>query len=576
MSSSDADASTLRARLAQAGYTPGRRDVAPLVAMLADDADAGPAIRKALARADVARVTSALIAALASAEEGSAIRLVPALGDAAAAEQRAAGPGGDSISGGVPPARAALLAALDDARPRVRKAAVTALGKLGGDEARAALIAYWDRADLPPDHRRAAADALGKVGGAEAAQRLAAPSSDAHRDTRSPRAPGTIGADRAAGPAADGPRDAELERRKGRALLIAERDADDAPSEIALDVAPPAPVTMVARCRTGLETILAAELHDLGFTPSRLGPGLVMVELARPLRDLLSARTLLAAGALVPLSTKAAPKAARPSRGEADAASIAEALADPDVLALLTAWTHGPIRWRLDFERGGHRRALVWDAAAKARALAPALRNQPRATTWDVIVTADEQHLELQPRRYDDTRFAWRKADVPASSHPTIAAALARVAGAVAGEHVWDPFVGSGAELCERGRLGAARLHGTDLDERALTAARANLDAAGLQATLTRADALVHTPPPLGLIITNPPLGRRLRGDAASLLEDFAARVPRLLARAGRLVWITPSPDRTAPVLRRGGLTLRFARDIDLGGYEARLERWDR
>ena len=89
-------------------------------------------------------------------------------------------------------------------------------------------------------------------------------------------------------------------------------------------------------------------------------------------------------------------------------------------------------------------------------------------------------------------------------------------------------------------------------------------------------DALEHVPPPLDLIITNPPLGRRLRGDAAALLERFAARVPGLLARHGRLVWITPAHERTGAVLRRGGLGLRFARDLDLGGYEARLERWQR
>jgi 23S rRNA G2445 N2-methylase RlmL len=326
---------------------------------------------------------------------------------------------------------------------------------------------------------------------------------------------------------------------------------------------------MVARCRAGLENLLAAELHDAGLPPSRLGPGVVLVTLDRPLHALLSARTLLTAGALVPLDP-------RPRGAPLDGAAIAAALADPDVLAVLAAWTRGPIRWRLDFERGGHRRALVWDAAARARDLAPALRNQPRATTWDIVVTADEQHLELRPRRFDDDRFPWRKADVPAASHPTVAAALARIGGAVAGEHVWDPFVGSGAELCERGRLGPARLHGTDLDARALAATRTNLDAAGLTATLTVADALTHTPPPLGLIITNPPLGRRLRGDAASLLEDFAARVPRLLARGGRLAWITPSSERTAAVLRRGGLILTYARDVDLGGYEVRLERWGR
>ena len=244
---------------------------------------------------------------------------------------------------------------------------------------------------------------------------------------------------------------------------------------------------------------------------------------------------------------------------------------------LLAAWTRGPVRWRLDFEQGGHRRALVWATAARARELAPTLRNQPRDTTWEVVVTADERHLELRPHRFVDERFAWRRADVPAASHPTIAAALARIAGAVPGEHVWDPFCGSGAELCERGRLGPAQLHGTDLDERALAAARQNLAAAGVTATLTRADALDHTPPAkLGLVITNPPLGRRVRGDAGLLLERFAARVPGLLAPGGRLVWITPAAERTGVVLRKRGMELLFARDVDLGGYEARVERWQK
>jgi hypothetical protein len=41
-------------------------------------------------------------------------------------------------------------------------------------------------------------------------------------------------------------------------------------------------------------------------------------------------------------------------------------------------------------------------------------------------------------------------------------------------------------------------------------------------------------------------------------------------------VWITPATARTALVLRQGGLQLAYARDIDLGGYEARLERWQK
>jgi predicted RNA methylase len=536
---SESPDAALRVKLAQAGYTPGRRDVAPLVALLADDADAGVVVRRALARADAAVVVTALVRALAAADEPTGVRLVPALGDVAA---RA----GD--------ATAALIALLDDARPRVRRAAVQALGKVGGDEARAALVAYWDRADLPPDHRRAAAEALGKVGGDAPAPRLEAIAPDAGGD-------------------------AELARRRGKALLIAERDADDAESEVALDVAPAAPVVMVARCRSGLETLLAGELHDAGLPIDRLGPGLVGTVIAGPLKPLLSARMLLTAGVLVELrpSTRAQGALAQDERVAQDERTEAIARAMADAEPLLAAWTRGPVRWRLEFEKGGHRRAQVWAAAARTRELAPALRNQPRDSTWEVVVTADEQHMELRPHRYTDDRFAWRVADVPAASHPTIAAALARIGGARPGEQVWDPFCGSGAELCERGRLGAAHLHGTDLDERALDATRANLAAAGLTATLTRADALDFTPPaPLGLVITNPPLGRRVRGDAGALLEAFAARVPRLLARGGRLAWITPAAERTANVLRRGGLELTFARHVDLGGYEARMERWAR
>ena len=63
---------------------------------------------------------------------------------------------------------------------------------------------------------------------------------------------------------------------------------------------------------------------------------------------------------------------------------------------------------------------------------------------------------------------------------------------------------------------------------------------------------------------------------AGGLLERFAERAPARLTGGGRLVWLTPASERTSPALRRAGLTLGFARDVDLGGYEARLERWDR
>ncbi len=528
MTAPTADRAALIAAVAQPSYTPARRDVTALLALLADGDDEavhGAALRRALARVERPVVSAAARTALTVADDEAGARLVPTLAHAATDD---------------PPARAALIGLLSGDRPRTRRAAITALGKLGGDDATTALCACWDQGALDPADRRAAALALGKLGGPEARARLVA---------------------------AEAGDDRELARRRERGLLVIDRDADsDEPSMVARDVAPPPTNAKVARCPIGLAAVLAGELHELGLAPRRLGAGLVGFELDRPLAVPWQARTALSIGALVPLPA-----------GELGPAVVA-ALVAPSTVALLTAWTRGPIRWRLDVEGAGHRRALAWDVAAAVADAAPALRNRPRATTWDVVVTGGGRALELRARHAGDDRYGWRVADVPAASHPTVAAALARIGGVRPDEQVWDPFVGSGAELCERGRLGPATLHGTDLDPRALAAARANLTAAGLiaSAVLMEGDALTARLPRIDLVISNPPMGRRLRGDVAPLLGGLATRLPSVMARGGRLVWLNPRPEVTAPILGRGGLTLTYAGDVDLGGYQARLERWDR
>jgi len=172
--------------------------------------------------------------------------------------------------------------------------------------------------------------------------------------------------------------------------------------------------------------------------------------------------------------------------------------------------------------------------------------------------------------------LAWRVAEVPAASHPSVAAALAWVAEGGFEDRVWDPFCGSGAELIERARRGPCRsLLGTDLDRSALAAARRNLDAAGLQAKLVLADARSHAAGPVDLVITNPPLGSRMRVDATALLVDSLPNLARQLAPRGRLVWITPAQGKTTPVAERLKLRRVRALGVDLGGVRGQLERWD-
>jgi 23S rRNA G2445 N2-methylase RlmL len=268
-----------------------------------------------------------------------------------------------------------------------------------------------------------------------------------------------------------------------------------------------------------------------------------------------------------------------PVRGSLEAAFIVS-LCSPAAAAILGCFTRGAVRYRIAWAGGGHRRAVVWRLAQAVAARAPQLRNDPTGSNWEVRVTEHADgtvQLRLVPR-FADTRFAYRVRDVPAASHPTLAAALALVAGVRADDVVWDPFVGSGTELIERARLGpCAALIGTDSDPRALAAAGVNLAAAGLVASLSGGDACSQPVTGVTLILCNPPMGRRVhRGDVAPLLERFLAHAARRLRPGGRLVWISPLPGRTLHWARRAGLVASYRQPVDMGGFSAEIQRFDR
>jgi len=188
--------------------------------------------------------------------------------------------------------------------------------------------------------------------------------------------------------------------------------------------------------------------------------------------------------------------------------------------------------------------------------------------------------LWLVPVGASDLRFAYRTRDVPAASHPTVAAALARAGGVRADDVVWDPFVGSGLELCERARLGPFRaLHGSDIDPRALDAARKNMTGAGLERVeLVQADARSHRIPGLTLVLTNPPMGRRAhraRG-LSDMLCDVVRNVAGQLIAGGRMVWLSPFAEATARAAADAGLRVERLGGVDLGGFSAELQRFTR
>jgi 23S rRNA G2445 N2-methylase RlmL len=514
----------LEKKALDAGYTPAKGDFTALFDLLAEaDRDRAEPIIRALARAGMpaARAATTGLNARGSRARASLVKLIGRV----AADTR----DGDLAD--------ALLAATSDEDAKTRRNAIIAIGKAPAKGAEDRLIALWPTAT--PEHRRSIAEALGKIGGPRSLALLSGIATD----------------------------DAELDRLASRAVLKLSRTRDrESRGSIVLDRPLPKSMTFVVRCRAGLSNVLQNELRGLGRTEVR-SPSTVLLHYGGDARRLLGARTALDFGVRIDLPKGRAPIETR----------VVDALFSDDSLGALSAWTDGTPRFRLAFARRGHHRAIVWRIAASA-AERGGLVNDPSLALWEALVddAANAREVVLFPRGFDDPRFAYRKMDVPAASHPTIAAALARVAGAEPGDVVWDPFVGSGLELVERGLLGRYRsLHGCDLDPRALEAARSNLDAAGLpNVFLAEGDALTHQVEGASLVITNPPMGRRVRrdGTVADLLDAFIAHAHRTLIRGGRLVWLSPFPERTANAGRAAGFGVTRRETLDMGGFVAELQ----
>src|SRR6185312_12126430 len=490
------DAERLTHALQQKGWQPARGDIEPLFALVAGgDRDAAEAASRALARLglDAARAAIARFDAEPPVARARLTRLVGRV--AQAKDDRALA--------------AFLIARIADDDEKTARNAALALGKLGATRVDAAgveraLLSRWSSAT--PALRRALAEALGKLGGAAALDVL-----DRDRDR-----------------AGD---DAELARVSHEARVKIRRTLGRADAGAILDdVAPAAPLPLVAHCRHGLTALLAEELSAAGAGNVRIADDeTVSLTLRAPLASLWRARTMLRFG--FPLRT----------RGRDLEAAVVDALSSDAAAAILSRFTRGTIRYRLEWSDAGHRRALTYRVAAAVAARRPAHVNDPTATLWEAVVRESGGHLsvELWPRGLPDPRFAYRVAHVPASSHPTLAAALARVADA------------------------------------ALERARDNLTAAAVEATLTRADARSWRPPisPTA-IITNPPMGRRVldRHKTVELYRDFLAHAAALLPRDGRLTWISPRGDETLAVATPLGLRVTLRQRVDMAGFWGEIQ----
>ncbi len=453
-------------------------------------------------------------------------------------------------------ARTWLRGLLQDPAEKVRRYAVNALPKLGAGAAEETDLLSRLGAAATPREQQALGDALAKIGGTATLAQLPV------------------------GPAGS-LRQAE---QKIRARLARDQGASELDLEGRLG-GPEVP-RIHLRGRLGLEEIVAGEADEFirqhgQFRRGALRPGVVELVPTGSFRlaDVFRLRCFDTVGLALGSVSGA--------HDEEILERLAALLAAPRTLRLLQTLTRGPIRYRLDFVGKGHQRAAVHQLADRVFALCPELLNDPSAAPWTIEIHALDRgaRAELVPTLKPDPRLRYRQGDVPAASHPPLAACLAWLAGQGEHEVVWDPFCGSGLELVERALLGGVdRVIGSDLSEAALEVAERNFAAADLPGTPARFLAgdfrEVARSPELGpgsasLILTNPPMGMRIQlADLRGLLHDLLKVAAEVLQPDGRIVF--PNPVRLAAEAIPRALELEYARSVDMGGFRCRLELYRR
>jgi 23S rRNA G2445 N2-methylase RlmL len=274
-----------------------------------------------------------------------------------------------------------------------------------------------------------------------------------------------------------------------------------------------------------------------------------------------------------------------PKSEKSNTKALAAVIASNLTQRLCALLSEGQARYRLQFMREKVAPSQAQAVANEAFALCPDLLNDARQAPWAIEVYPEKVGLsvELRPRVLPDPRFTYRVDDVPASTHPPLAAAMARMAGVEEDEVIWDPFCGSGLELIERGLLAKVQtLIASDIKRKATEIAALNFAAAGEisdSISVFRTDFKEYRKVTdikansLSLILANPPLGRRVRiDDLNALIRQFFELAAETLRPGGRLVFINPlkldSPDPRLKLMER--------HLVDLGGFDCRVEKWSK
>jgi predicted RNA methylase len=447
--------------------------------------------------------------------------------------------------------RSWLVRLLQDPSEKVRRYAMTALPKLGAGTSEEKALLSLLRTTTVEREKKFLGQALDKIGGTATLKEVA------------------------------GGRGFLQQTEQKVKASVARRER---PSEIRMDsiLSDFTRLRIHLRCRKGLEEIARDEVKEYiakhgKFRIIEVRSGLVAITPVAPfsLADIYTFRCFATVGFFL--------GHVRGSNPAESADALASVMTSPVSRSVLATFTQGSIRYRLEFISRGHQRGAVRLLANRAYAMCPDILNDPRSAPWsmDLLPTGHGISVELRPKLTPDPRFTYREADIRAASHPPLAACMARLGGRVNHEIVWDPFCGSGLELIERAlRGGVQTIYGTDLSPDAIAVSRANSAAAKMKAVQSKficcdfrdyAKVEGLGPRSVTLILTNPPMGRRIRvPNLRGLFVDLFAAAAEVLKPGGRLIF--PNPLRIEPL--DPSLKLKYRKVIDLGGFNCRLEMY--
>lgn len=445
-----------------------------------------------------------------------------------------------------------LRALLDDPNEKIRRYAMSAIPKIGADPSEESILLSLLKTTHSEREKKFIAETLEKIGGTATLSEI----------------------DKLAGGSFQ-----QTEQKVKASLARAER-----PSVIKLDAVLTdfSQLRLHLRGRSGLEEIVRDEVAAYArkhgkFRIAEVRPGLVAITPIAPftLADIYALRCFRSVSFV--LGT------ARTADTSKFIETVASMITSPLSRRILKTFTEGSIRYRLDFMAKGHQRSVVRDLANRAYALCPEVLNDARHARWTIAIHPSEHgnSIELCPKLAPDPRLYYRLQDVPAASHPPLAACMARLAGHWDNDIVWDPFCGSGLELIERAMLGGVRtLYGTDLNPEAIAITDGNFAASNVKQVASRfvccdfrdfATVEGLGPNAATLIITNPPMGKRVPiPNLRQLIQDLFSVAATVLRPGGRLVFANPfRMENPHPSLK-----LQYSRTVDFAGFDCRLEKY--